>query len=528
MRKFYNPGRSNIVSQNGMAATSQPLSSIEAISILKKGGNAIDAAIAASIVQSVIEPGSTGIGGDCFAIISLNGKKPISVNGSGISPLKANLNYYLKNNIKKIAITSPHSVTIPGAVDAWYSMHQKYGKLDFKELFITAERYARNGFPVHEVESISWKENEKKLKKYPNTAKLFLNKNRAYNFREVFKNIPLANTLKTISNSGSKGFYSGYVAKDMVKTLSSLGALHTLEDFAKQKTIFSNTIENNYKKYVIHQCPLNGPGITVLMMMALLEKFNFKTIEPGSFERFHLQAEITKICYEIKESIFGDPNFSNINLYDFIKSTSINNLYKKININKVYDPTKSYAISHPETIYLTVVDRDLNAVSFINSLCYGFGSGITSNSTGVLFQNRGVNFRLEENHPNVIEGHKRPLHTIIPGLLTDKNDNAILSYGVMGGQYQPIGQSHFLQNIFDFKMDLQEAIDFPRAFMINGKLKLEKNISNKTYNKLKKIGHDVQYDNNPIGGAQAIMIDRKNGVLIGGSDSRKDGLAIGY
>jgi len=517
-----------VIAQNGMAATSQPLSSKEAISILKKGGNAIDASIAASAVQSVVEPGSTGVGGDCFAIIALNGKKPISVNGSGISPLKANLEYFNKNKINSIDIDSPHSVTIPGAVDAWYSMHQKYGKLDFKELFISAEHYARNGFPIEKIESIAWKNNEKKLSSFSSTSNIFLKNKKAYKFREIFKNIPLADTLKKIGEEGSKGFYSSDITLDMVKTLKSQGGLHTLEDFKAQKTIFSETINNNYKGNYIHQCPPNGPGIIVLIMMALIEKLNFRNIMPDSFERFHLQTEITKIAYEIKETELGDPKFSKNNLDKFLTDNFIDSLLKKINMQSIYDPKSSFVTSHPETIYLTVVDRDLNAVSFINSICYAFGSGITSNKTGILFQNRGVNFRLQKNHPNTIEGHKKPLHTIIPGLISDQNNNVLFSYGVMGGQYQPIGQVHLLQNVYDFQMNVQEAIDFPRAFMLNGKLKLEKKVSSKTYKALKNIGHDVSYEDNSIGGGQAILVDRSKGILIGGSDSRKDGMAIGY
>tara|TARA_Y100000590_G_scaffold272890_1_gene306401 strand:- start:2950 stop:4536 length:1587 start_codon:yes stop_codon:yes gene_type:complete len=528
MRKLYNPGRSNIVSQNGMAATSQPLSTLEAINILQNGGNAIDAAIAASAVQSVVEPGSTGIGGDCFAIISINGKDPISVNGSGISPLKANFEYFNNKNIKKIETTSPHSITIPGAVHAWHTMHKKFGKLDFEQLFITAENYARNGFPIHEVESISWKKNEQKLSLYPNTKKLFLNNGKSYKFGEIFKNIPLANSIKAIGKKGLKAFYSGDIAKDMVETLQSVGGLHTMEDFYNQQTIISKTIKSKFKDFYIHQCPPNGPGVTVLMMIKLLEKFNFNNIEPNSFERYHLQTEITKICYEEKENKLGDPNFSNININELLTDNFINMLFKKIDMNKVYNPLTSYITAHPDTVYLTVIDKDLNAISFINSICYAFGSGITSNKTGILFQNRGVNFRLEENHPNVVMGNKKPLHTIIPGLLTDLNNNTIFSFGVMGGQYQPIGQTHVLQNIYDFKMNVQEAIDFPRAFMINGNLKLEKNVPNNTFKALEKLGHNVIYEKDSIGGGQGILIDRSSGVLIGGSDPRKDGLALGY
>ena len=316
MRKLSYPGRSNILAQNGMVATSHPLSSIEAINVLQKGGNAVDAAIAASAVQAVVCPSATGIGGDCFAIISMNGKKPIAVNGSGIAPEKAKLQFYKDNQIKSIGLTSAHSVTIPGAVHAWCSMHEKFGRIDFKEVLSGAENLARNGFPIHEVEAIAWKENEKKLKKNPNSKKLFLNKNRSYSFGEVCKNIPLANTLRVISKNKIKGFYQSEITKDMVKTLNKLGGLHTEEDFYNQKTLFSKTITNLYRGLKIHQCPLNSPGLVVLMM-AMTEKLNIKKYNPSSFERYHLQAEISKICFEVKETIFDDPDFNNIKVMIF-------------------------------------------------------------------------------------------------------------------------------------------------------------------------------------------------------------------
>ena len=231
MRKNYLPGRSNVLATNGIAATSQPLSSLEAISILKKGGNAIDAAIAASAVQSVIEPGSTGVGGDCFALISLNDQKPISVNGSGISPKKASLEFFEKNNIKEIGLLSPHSVTIPGAIHAWYSMHQKYGKLDFEELFITAENYSRNGYPVHEVAAKTWDKNINKIVKNESTKKIFSKNGKAYQFGEIHKNLDLANTLKSIAKNGIHDFYNGYIAEDIVSSLNSIGGCHSVDDF---------------------------------------------------------------------------------------------------------------------------------------------------------------------------------------------------------------------------------------------------------------------------------------------------------
>ena len=528
MRIIHKPGRSNVLSSNAMVATSQPLSTQEAINILKNGGNAVDAAIAASAVLSVVEPGSTGIGGDCFAIIKMNNKKPISVNGSGIAPQKTNLNFFKKNKIKKIGLLSPHSVTIPGAVDAWYEMNKRFGKLEFEELFKTAEKYAREGFPIHEIEAYHWSQNEEKLKKNKITRNEFLVNDKAPKFASKFKNLKLANTIKEIGKKGARAFYEGEIAKDMVNSLKNLGGLHSEEDFYKQKTIFSDTLFSDYKDNIIHQCPPNGPGIVVHLMMKLLEKFEWNNINFLDSKRFHIQAEVTKICFEVKETILGDPNFANVNINNLLSKDYIDILYNKINLDKVYDSKESHVTSHPETVYLTVVDSELNSVSFINSICHAFGSGICSENTGVLFQNRGVNFRLEEGHPNCIDSNKRPLHTIIPGLLTNKNNETILSYGVMGGQYQPIGQSHVLQNIFEFGMSIQEAIDTQRAFALNGKLKLERSFSEAAISELKRFGHKIEMVEGAIGGGQGIMINRKEGLLIGGSDPRKDGLALGY
>ena len=528
MRKLYIPGRSNVLGLNAMAATSQPLSTLEAITILKKGGNAVDAAIAASAVQSVIEPNSTSVGGDCFALISMNGKKPISVNGSGIAPKEYNIDFFEKQNLNSIGTNSPHSVTVPGAVHAWYSMHQKYGFLDFKELFKTAETYARFGFPVHEVVSKSWYENINKLGQHPSTNSIFLKNGLSYSYGETHKNIKLADTLKAIASNGLKDFYEGYIAEDIVKTLNSVGGLHTMDDFAMQKTLFTESLYNSYKKLKLHQCPPSGPGITVLIMMALLERFNFKNIHPLSSERFHLQAEITKLAYEQREDNIGDPEFTKFDYKKIIAPDHINNLISKISMDKIYTPKNSSITAHPDTIYISVVDKNHNAVSFINSCCYAFGSGITSNKTGILLHNRGVNFRLERNHPNAIKGHKRPLHTIIPGLVTSQDNKPILSYGVMGGQYQPVGHCNVLQNIFEYNFSIQEAIDFPRAFILENKYKIEKSIPKKILDELKIKGHDIEYSNTTHGGGQAIFIDHEKGVLIGGSDSRKDGCAIGY
>ncbi|PPR47209.1 MAG: putative gamma-glutamyltransferase YwrD [Alphaproteobacteria bacterium MarineAlpha5_Bin9] len=527
MRNIQIPGRSNILSNKGIAATSHPLSTLEAISILKKGGNAIDAAIAASAVQSVVEPGSTGVGGDCFALISINGKNVVSFNGSGIAPKKASLEFFKKKNIDKIELTSPHSVTVPGAVHAWKTMHESYGKLEFEQLFFQAENYARYGFPIYEIVSESLKNNIEKLKKNEISRKIFLKNDYLYNFKEIHKNINLADTLKSIGKNGINDFYNGYIAQDIVDSLNELGGCHDIEDLNNQNTIVTNSIFHEYKNNLLHQCPPNGPGVTVLLMMAILDKFNFKNIKPLSFERLHIQAEVTKIVFEIKEKMLGDPKSMKIDIKSLISEENIKNLFEKISMDKCYMPKNFTITAHPETVYITVVDKDQNAVSFINSICFAYGSGITTKKTGILLQNRGVNFRLTPGHPNSINGNKRPLHTIIPGMITTKDLNPLLSFGVMGGQYQPVGQANLLQNIFDYEMNIQEAIDFPRAFCLNDKLYLEKTIPEDIFSKLKKIGHNLIYTSNPLGGAQAIFVDYKNGVFVGGSDSRKDGCALG-
>jgi len=526
MNKSSNNSDAN--SSNAMAATSHPLATEEALKIMKKGGNAVDAAIAASTVLSVVEPNATSIGGDCFAIVKMEGKDPVAYNGSGIAPEKANYEFFKKNNINKIGLTSPHSVTIPGAINAWKKIHNDFGKLDFEELFLGAINFSENGYKVTKKVSEAWAKNQDKLRKNKNTRDLYLNKDYSYKLSDTRKNIPLSNSLKLISKKGPKEFYEGSITKDMVETLNSLGGLHSIEDFSKQKTIKSKTISSLYKDINIHQCPPNGPGITVLFMMKILEKLNIDKYSENSLERFHLEAEVTKLAYKIREDNVADPNFVNVDIKKILSDEILNDVLNKISINKCFDVGNLNIPSHPETVYLTVVDKDLNAISIINSVCYAFGSGITSNKTGILFHNRGTNFRVEEEHPNCIAGLKRPLHTIIPGMILDNSGKSILSYGVMGGQYQPVGQVHVLNNIFDFNMTPQQAISFPRAFHFNNVYKLEKEINEKIKNDLMKIGHNTEYIEDTHGGGQAIFIDRKKGNLIGGSDPRKDGYAKGY
>ena len=289
---------------------------------------------------------------------------------------------------------------------------------------------------------------------------------KSYKFNEIRKNLPLAKTLKIISQKGPKEFYEGSITKDMVESLNQIGGLHTLEDFSCQRTIKSETLKSNYKDVVINQCPPNGPGITVLLMLKLMEKLKIQQYLPDSLERFHLEAEVTKLCYKIREENIADPDFVNMDISKLLSEENIKNLLNEISAKKCTKIGDLNIPNHPETVYLSVVDKNLNSVSIINSICYSFGSAITSNTSGILFHNRGTNFRIEENHPNCIEGHKRPLHTIIPGLVVNEKNDTILSYGVMGGQYQPVGQLHLINNIYDYHMTPQQAITFQEHFTL--------------------------------------------------------------
>ena len=355
-----------------------------------------------------------------------------------------------------------------------------------------------------------------------------LNEGKSYQFNEINKNTALGETLEKISKNGIKEFYDGSVTEDLVKTLKEFGGLHTIEDFQRQKTIKSNTLSDKYRNNIIHQCPPSGPGITVLVMMKLLEKLEIEKYDVNSFERFHLEAEVTKQAYKLKEENIGDPEFVNLDLEIILGDENINNILENISINNCSDVGDLNIPNHPETVYLSVIDRDLNVVSIINSVCYAFGSGITGEKSGVVLHNRGTNFRVEEGHPNCIQGLKRPLHTIIPGIVMNNKGECELSYGVMGGQYQPVGQVHVLNSIIDYKLTPQQAISFPRAFHFNNIYKLEKTIEQKIFDSLKEVGHNVEYIDGTHGGGQAIQIDRNKGNLIGGSDPRKDGYAKGY
>ena len=511
-----------------MVATSQPASTLAGVEILRRGGNAVDAAIAASAVQAVVEPHSTGLGGDCFALLAFDGSDGlVALNGSGHAPKAATAEAYRDLGIDLIPLASPHAVTVPGAVDAWVRLLADHGTMPLSEVLESAIFYAQEGYAVHPRSAYSWPRNIEKLKGDPSAARIFLPNDRPPVAGQLLRQPELATTLRQIAKDGRDGFYEGPVAQDLVDHLRSLGGLHTLEDFTSQSCEYVDPINASYRGFDVHQCPPNGQGIVVLMMLGILEGFDLSNFGPHSVERMHLECEATRLAYHVADRTIADPRQADVPVDYLLSPEHIDELRQRVRIDARMTDVPDTAPMHPETIYLSVVDKDRNAVSLINSICFNFGSGLVGPKSGVLLQNRGGAFSLDLEHPNVIAPRKRPRHTIIPGMVT-KGGHAVLSFGVMGGQFQPVGQVHVLTNVIDYGMDLQEALDNGRGFCFAGAVELERTIPDETASGLAALGHKVRRAEDPLGSGQAIWIDWDHGTLVGGSDPRKDGQALGY
>jgi len=528
MRNFQLAGRSTVHALNGMVATSHPQASLAAIEVLKAGGTAADAAVAACALLGVIEPQSTGIGGDCFALYMPKGEGDIvSYNGSGRAPRAAETAWYLERKINAIPLTSVHSVTVPGSVDAWATILRDHGRFGLERLLQPAIDAAENGYVVAPRVAFDWHNNIEKLRKGVNAPRYLLPNNEAPRAGDVIRQPELAQTLRLIAKHGPDGFYKGPVAEDIVETLRGIGGLQTLEDFAAHSTETTTPIGTTYKGYNVWQCPPNGPGLTMLVMLNILSHFDLTQYAPLSVERLHLEAEAARAAYMMREMHIADPQHVDIDVARILAKEFAAEFATQIRMDRTLDLPHVAPLPNPSTIYCTVVDKDRNACSFINSIAHPFGSAIVSNKTGVLLQNRGVGFRVQPDHPNCIAPGKRPLHTIIPSMVT-KDRRAVMPFGVMGGQYQPVGQTHVLSNMLDFGMDVQEAIDLPRALHYDGIYQLEDGIPEAVAEGLRALGHKVTRVKVPWGGGQAIWIDWDKGALIGGSDPRKDGCALGY
>ena len=533
MRDFHLPGRSPAYATHGMAATSMPAATLTALDVLRRGGNALDAAIAAVAVLCVIEPQSTGIGGDCFCLYAPAAKpgEVIALNGSGRAPAAATIDFYERNGIPALENDSAHSVTVPGAVSAWETLLVAHGTWGLDELLQPAIGFAEAGWPVHPRVAFDWVRTEGKLR--ANGALAFLPDGNAPEAGDVFVQPALAETLRSIARHGAKAFYEGPVAADMVATLRRRGGLHTEADFAAGRTAaeFVTPLHASWRDYEIWQCPPNGSGLIALMMMGLLGGLPTAPDGPLGAIRLHRHAEAARLGYRDRDAFLADPAQADVPVEHLLSPAYLDGLRALISDERALRslPTAGAAAlpAHHDTAYLCVVDRDGNACSLINSLFQSFGSGILAEGCGVMLQNRGFGFVLERGHPNCIAPNKRPMHTIMPGLLT-RDGQTVMPYGVMGGHFQPMGHSLFLTNHLEYGLDIQESLDLPRLFPSGGTLQIERGIPADVVARLTALGHSTEVVDRPHGGGQAIWIDRARGCLIGGSDPRKDGMALGY
>ena len=526
MRNFHLPGRSPVFASNAMCATSNPLACKVALSILENGGNAVDAAIAGAVLLGLCEPQMTGIGGDCFVLLKpKNSEEIVGLNGSGKSPKSITSQKLTSKGLTVMPTDTADAVTIPGAIDAFCRLSEDYGNMSMAETLRPAIYYAETGVPVGNRTGFDWEKSEQNLQGV--AKKFYLLNGQAPKPGQIFKAPKQAEILRKVSKDGRKAFYEGEIAEDMVNSLSQLGGSHTLDDFSATKCEYTNPISGFYKDIELVEHPPNGHGATAILMNNILKSFDIVNMDPFGSQRVHIEAEAAKLAYDARNRFLADANYVT-RLEHMLSNDTANSLAKLINPNKAINSPSSISEQvHKDTIYLTVVDKDHMAVSLIYSIFQSFGSGIASEKYGVLFQNRGSGFNLTEGHPNEVGGNKRPMHPIIPGMIK-KNGKVIMPFGVMGGAYQPNGHSRFVSNFVDYEMDPQTAIDGPRSFSDRGDMKIEKGYANNIYSELEDLGHKVSIPVEPIGGAQAILIDHKNGVLQGGSDPRKDGCALGY
>lgn len=532
--------RSEVIAQHGMACTSQPLATQAALDILKAGGNAIDAAIAANAVLGLVEPVGNGIGGDLFAIVwDAKTKKLYGLNASGRSPYDLTFDYFVKNNIKRIPPLGPLPVSVPGCVDGWFELHKKFGKLSVTDILKPAITYANEGFPVSEVIAYYWSSNSRTLQKYPGFKEIFMPNGKAPAKGEVFRNPYLASTLEKIAKGGRDAFYEGEIAQKIVDYVREQGGFLSMRDFADHHSDWVEPVSTNYRGYDIWELPPNGQGTAVLQMLNMLEKFDIASMGFGSAEYIHIFLEVKKLAFEDRAKFYADPDFNKIPLQKLISKEYASERLK------LFDPAKA-AKSYPagnleqgNTIYLTTADRDGNMVSLIQSNYRGMGSGMTPGMLGFVLQDRGEMFIIDPNHMNRYEPHKRPFHTIIPAFIT-KDGKPFISFGLMGGSMQPQGHVQIVVNLVDFGMNLQEAGDAPRichegsseptgeVMTDGGIVYLESGVPYETIRALLGKGHVIQYINGIYGGYQAIKWDEKNKVYYGASESRKDGQAAGY
>lgn len=532
--------RSEVIAQHGMACTSQPLATQTAIDILKAGGSAIDAAIAADAVLGLTEPTGSGIGGDLFAIIwDAKTRKLYGLNASGRSPKSLTRKILLEKGLKSIPSQGPLPVSVPGCVDGWFELHQKFGRLQMKQILSGAISYARYGFPVSEVIAYYMGSNSRSLQQFPNFKETYMPDGKSPKKGEIFKNPWLANTLQKIADDGRDAFYKGDIAKTIAAYMKKNGGYLSYEDLAAHKGEWVEPVSSNYRGYDIWELPPNSQGIAALQMLNIMEGYDVKSMGFGSADYIHLFVEAKKLAFEDRAKFYADPEFNHLPIKQLISKEYAEERRKLLNMKRSSPRQLPGNPEHGNTIYLTVADEAGNMISFIQSNYRGMGSGMTPDQLGFVLQDRGEMFTLEENHVNTYEPGKRPFQTIIPAFIT-KDGQPWVSFGVMGGAMQPQGHVQIVVNLIDFGMNLQEAGDAPRIqhmgsseptgekMIDSGIVCLETGFDYETIRTLMQRGHKIQYDLGGYGGYQAIMFDSKNKVYYGASESRKDGQASGY
>jgi gamma-glutamyltranspeptidase / glutathione hydrolase len=525
------PGRSIVRAEHGMVASSQPLASQIGLDVLKRGGNAVDAAIAMAAVLNVTEPMMTGIGGDMFALVYWSKTGELKgLNASGRAPRALNLDYFTKKGIKTMPDSGMEPITVPGAFDGWVTLLEKYGTMKMSELLMPAIEYAENGFPVMEKAAADWTDSVSKLKRTPASSSNYLVDGRAPRAGEIFRQKNLGRTFRTLARSGRDAFYKGEIARAIVDYCQKNGGFLSMQDFAEHKSEWVEPISTDYRGYKVYQCPPSGQGLTALLALNILEGFDLASMDTRPDLYYHTLIEAMKLAFADRNKYIADPAFAKVPVAQLLSKEYAASRRALINPDRALEePEPGIVVNHSDTTYFTVIDKDRNAVSFINSLFESFGSGIVAGDTGIVLHDRGAGFVLDPTHVNRIEPGKRPFHTIIPSMVF-KDGKLFMSFGVMGGAIQPQGHVQVLTNFIDLGMNLQQAIEAPRFRYLSGKrVLLEDALTEPIINSLIEKGHQRSTQAGAsMGGGQAIMIDPISGTLMGASDPRKDGMALGY
>ncbi|MCQ3804178.1 MAG: gamma-glutamyltransferase family protein [bacterium] len=528
--------RSPVLSMGGAVASSQPLATMAGVTVLRGGGNAADAAVAAAAALAVVEPGSTGIGGDCFALFYRGADGAVeAVNGSGRSP--AALTTERARGKAGFDPQGPHAVTVPGAIAGWADTVERLGRMPLEEVLAPAIALAEGGFPVTPIISRGWQRQEGLLKSRGPAGGDLLLGGRAPRAGEIWRNPPIAGVMRSVAEGGADAFYQGFPAQAIIEALDMHGGCMTMEDLRSHRSTFEAPVSSTYRDHTVYECPPNGQGITALMALNILEGYDISSERPRSVEALHPVIEAVRLAFADARAYIADPAHTQVPIEGMLSKRYASERRALISPHAAIELAAEGRLpGSSDTVYLCAVDAEGNACSFINSNYHGFGSGIVPRDCGFSLQNRGAGFALDPDHPNAMAGGKRPYHTIMPGMLTRPDGSLFAPFGVMGGWNQPQGHTQVVINLIDRQMDPQAAIDEPRFSIFadppNGDIWVEDGIPTGTISGLAQLGHPVRPASGAlragaVGQGQIIVRDPDNGVLWAGSDPRGDGCAIG-